>query len=218
MENNKDMNLQAFIRSDQLNYIKFQLKNIVLARLNVKDIETLNALKFYSLDNVQHIFPDLSEQQREILSKIIEIDEEIQAKSYLNELKQYVIPFTNITAKTIRRLFPKIKKLKLPTLEEIDFKEISYLGWDDPGLGRKFLIVEYNGQLMGIEGTFKETNKGICALCNGIEEIGLFMTKVKSGKESYTNKGNYICKDSLKCNQNIMSLDKINHFIEVLKK
>lgn len=100
----------------------------------------------------------------------------------------------------------------------MDCREISYLGWNDVGLGRKFLVVEYDGKLMGIEGTFKESHKGICSICNRLEEIGLFVANVKSGKESYVNRGNYICKNSVKCNQNITSLDKLNSFIEVLKK
>jgi hypothetical protein len=44
------------------------------------------------------------------------------------------------------------------------------------------------------------------------------MSKVKSGKETYTTKGNYICKDSQKCNHNLITLDKLNDFIVQLKK
>lgn len=209
--------IKLFIQNHQFNFIKFQLKNIVTAHLSVKDQETIDALKFYSLDKIHYLFPTLNEHEREILNKILDIREESQAKAYLAELKQYVIPFANITEKSINKLFPKIKKLKLPKLEEIDFKDISYLGWNDAGLGRKFLIFIKEGQLIGIEGTFKESKKAICALCNSMEEVGLFMANVKSGKECYTNKGNYICRDSLKCNQNIYSLDKINQFIQVLR-
>lgn len=34
----------------------------------------------------------------------------------------------------------------------------------------------------------------------------------------FYNGGNYICVDSQKCNQNITSLDKLHHFIEVKLK
>ncbi|MFC5541639.1 FusB/FusC family EF-G-binding protein [Ureibacillus thermophilus] len=219
MENkNTEMNLKPFIRNDQFNFIKFELKNIISAHLSVKDKETLDALKLYAFDKIQNLFPDLNEEQSERLYKIIDIEEETQAKHFLHELKQYVIPFANLTENAIRKLFPKIGKLKVPPLVEMDCREISYLGWNDVGLGRKFLVVEYDGKLMGIEGTFKESHKGICSICNRLEEIGLFVANVKSGKESYVNRGNYICKNSVKCNQNITSLDKLNSFIEVLKK
>ncbi|KMJ55138.1 ferrous iron transporter A, partial [Bacillus sp. LL01] len=141
-----------------------------------------------------------------------------QAESFLSELKHYVIPFKNVTEKTITKLFPKAKKLKVPPLEEIDFKEISYLGWYDIRSERKFLIVDYNGKLKGIQGTFQESNKGICSLCNQHQDIGLFMSKVKAGKETYTNRGNYICSDSHKCNQNLITLDELNKFVELLNK
>ena len=42
----------------------------------------------------------------------------------------------------IKKLFPKAKKLKLPDMEEIDMKEISYLSWIDKGSSRKFIIAK----------------------------------------------------------------------------
>jgi len=48
MENkNTEMNLKPFIRNDQFNFIKFELKNIISAHLSVKDKETLDALKLW---------------------------------------------------------------------------------------------------------------------------------------------------------------------------
>ena len=93
----------------------------------------------------------------------------------------------------------------------MDFSGYSYLGWNDAGSGRKYMIVDVGGKLTGIHGTIKSSNKkGICSICNRTEEIGLFMARVKSGKETYTDRGNYICCDSEKCNQNLMTLDHLN--------
>ncbi|WP_231687003.1 FusB/FusC family EF-G-binding protein [Bacillus sp. JCM 19034] len=136
----------------------------------------------------------------------------------MTELKKAVIPFKHVTEKTITKLFPKAKKLKAPSLETIDFKNLSYLGWYDIRSEKKFLIIDDNRKLIGVEGTFNKGKKGICSLCNGHEEIGLFMTTVKSGKETYTNRGNYICTDSQRCNENIMTLDKLTQFVANLKK
>ncbi|KRG12405.1 ferrous iron transporter A [Virgibacillus soli] len=211
--------METFIRSDQYQFIKFQVKNLVHAYNTVKDPNVLKAVKFGTLDKILELFPEITEQQRLLLSPVTEIKEDSQANQYVNELKDYVIPFKTITEKTVSKLFPKAKKLKLPSsLKEVNFKEISYLGWYDIRSEKKFLIFDYKGKLIGINGTFRQSTKGICALCNGHEEVGLFMANVKSGKETYTNRGNYICTDSLTCNQNLRSLDKLEQFVELVKK
>src|SRR5690606_38507578 len=180
-------------------FIKHQVKNLVSSYSTVKDPAVLKAVAFSSLDKVMNLFPD-DEYDKAIFDKIPEIDGEIQANFFLEELKPYVIPFKSVSEKTIEKLFPKAKKLKLPNMEEIDLKETSYLGWYDIRSERKYLVFDYNGKLIGINGTFRNTTKGICSLCNALEEVGLFMANVKSGKETYTNRGNYICNDSQKCN------------------
>ncbi|MBS4197728.1 FusB/FusC family EF-G-binding protein [Bacillus sp. FJAT-49870] len=211
------MNTKAFIRCDQYNFIKHQVKNLVSSYSIVKDPAVLKAVAFRSLDKVMNLFPE-DEYDKAIFDKIPEIDGEIQANFFLEELKPYVIPFRSVSEKTIEKLFPKAKKLKLPKMEEIDLKETSYLGWYDIRSERKYLVFDYNGKLIGINGTFRNTTKGICSLCNSLEEVALFMANVKSGKETYTNRGNYICSDSQKCNQNIKTLDKLNQFIELVKR
>ncbi|WP_100406940.1 FBP domain-containing protein [Bacillus solitudinis] len=117
----------------------------------------------------------------------------------------------------VTKLFPKSKKINSP-LEKLDFKKISYLGWYDIRSERKYLIVDYKDKLIGLQGTFNSNGKGICALCGGHEKIGLFMSKVKSGVETYTDRGNYICEDSQKCNHNLIKLDRLNYFISHFKK
>lgn len=212
------MKTEAFIRSDQYQFIKFQVKNLVHAHATVNDPNVLKAVKYGAFDKVLNLFPDIHEQQQAIFNKITEIEEEHQAEQYLTELKEYVIPFKTVTEKTVSKLFPKAKKLKLPSLDEVDPRELTYLGWYDIRSEKKFLIFNYKGKLLGIHGTFRQPTKGISALCNGHEEVGLFMANVKSGKETYTNRGNYICTDHLTCNQNLRSLDKLEQFIELVKK
>lgn len=209
---------QPFIRCDQYNFIKFQLKNVLHAYSTVKDPAVLKAVKYGALDNVINLFSELDEHQQTIFDKMTDIEEELQAQSFLAGLKKYVIPFKTVSEKTIGKLFPKAGKLKLPSLNDIDFKETSYLGWYDIRSDRKFLIFDYKGKLIGVQGTFRHKTKGVCSLCNSHGEVGLFMANVKRGKETYTNRGNYICDDSQQCNSNLQTLDKIEHFIEMLKK
>ena len=73
---------------------------------------------------------------------------------------------------------------------------------------------------LGLHGTIKPTNKkGICAICSRFEEVGMFMSETKGTVQgTFIKKGNYICLDSMKCNQNITTLDKMNDFIERLNK
>ncbi|RWR11120.1 FusB/FusC family EF-G-binding protein [Siminovitchia fortis] len=207
--------IQPFIRCDQFNFIKFQVKHLVHAHSTVKDPSVLKAVKYGAVDKIMNLFPEIEEHQ--IFDKIAEIEEDIQAKNFLADLKTYVIPFKPVTEKTVGKLFPKAGKLKLQFLKEIDFTETTYLGWYDIRSDKKFLIFDYKGKLMGIHGTFRHKTKGICSLCNRHGEVGLFMANVKSGKETFTNRGNYICDDSQECNRNLQSLDRLEHFIENLK-
>lgn len=107
----------------------------------------------------------------------------------------------------------------MPAPENIDFREISYLGWDDKGTNRKYMISLLDGKLTGIYGTFKPLGKkGICAICNKLEETGMFLTEIKGSQlGTYTKKGNYICQDSRKCNENLISLENLHDFIGRLK-
>ncbi|MFC0561320.1 FusB/FusC family EF-G-binding protein [Halalkalibacter alkalisediminis] len=218
MKNKQDsiIEIEPFIRNDQYNFIKFQINNLVHAHSIVTDKDVLTALKLSSLDKIMTLFLDISENQKSILKKVIENEKEIHPEVLLTELKNDVLPFKSVTEKTISKLFPKVKKWKAPSLE-IDFREWSYLGWYDIRSKKKLLIVDDNGKLMGIQGTFTGNIKGICSLCNAHEEVGLFMSNVKTGKETYTNRGNYICIDSYKCNQNLMTLEKLISFVELFK-
>lgn len=205
-----------FLRHDQYNFIKYQLSNIVHARLTSKDEEVINTVKLIAMDKIFSILPNLNENQQMLLSRIVNIEEQNQVDSFLTELKTYVIPFRSTSEKALSKLFPKVKKFKGPDLNTIDFRDISYIGWYDIRSERKFLVTEHNGKLIGFQGTFMKSIKGICSICNRYEDVGLFMANVKTGKETYTNRGNYICADSHKCNQNLTTLDKLHYLIELL--
>lgn len=127
-----------------------------------------------------------------------------------------MIPFKEVTEKTIKKLFPKAKKIKVPILEDMDLNEISYWGWNDKGSNKKYIVAHHDHKHVGLQGTFKSINKkGICALCNHHEEIGMFLSETKGlAIGTFIKRGNYICEDSQKCNQNITTLDKLNDFIE----
>ena len=211
--------MNPFIRSDQYNFIRKQTQALVNGHATVNDRGVLNALRALSLEKVLGLFEESTEEQKNLLNPLVDIKEKIEAEGFLNTLKPHVIPFKEISETAIKKIFPKAKKLKIPSLENIDFKEISYLGWLDKGSNKKFLVIGYKNKLVGISGGYKASNKkGICALCHRTEEIGMFTSSVKGlTQDAFITRGNYICQDSQKCNENIVSLDKLNKFVELIE-
>ncbi|MFP3122510.1 FusB/FusC family EF-G-binding protein [Ectobacillus funiculus] len=211
--------MKPFIRSDQYHFIKAQTQILINGHASANDIDVLNALKSLVKEKVLHLFADVSEEQAQLLQPIVNIKNKEDAEVFLSQIKPYVIPFQEITEQTIKKLFPKVKKLKVPLLEHIDEREISYLGWNDQGSNKKYLVAPYHNRLIGLQGTFNIINqKGICALCNRHGEVGMFMSKTKgSGIDTFTTRGNYICQDSYTCNHNLTTLDKLHDFIERLQ-
>jgi len=210
--------MNPFIRADQYQFIKFQTQILINSHATVNDKNVLNAVKSLARDKVSELFSDLEEDQKHLLDPLIDIEDNSKAEEFLEDLKPYVIPFKNVTEQTLKKLFPKAKKLKLPSLVGVDFKEISYLGWDDVGTNRKFLIVPYQNKLIGLSGSFTPiAKKGVCMLCNRHSEVGLFMSEKKGKTQgTFVRRGNYICQDSMKCNENLISLSKLEDFILLL--
>jgi len=210
--------MEPFIRADQYQFIKYQTQILINSHATVNDKNVLNAVKSLARDKVSNLFLNLEEQQKHILEPLVEIEDTAKAEEFLGGIKPYVIPFKNVSEQTLKKLFPKAKKLKLPSLIDVDFKELSYLGWDDKGTNRKFLIAPHQNKLVGLSGTFNPiAKKGVCVLCNRHSEVGLFMSE-KKGKiqGTFVRRGNYICQDSLKCNENLISLSKLEDFIMLL--
>ncbi|MGM7724530.1 FusB/FusC family EF-G-binding protein [Metabacillus sp. Hm71] len=208
--------MEPFIKSYQFHFIKKQTQILLNGHSSTKDPGVLSALKLIAIEKVYELFPDLNKEQEQLLYFIQTIKEKQQAETFLHGLKPYVIPFKEISDKSLKNLFPKVKKLKLPNLEKIDFTEISYLGWTDQASERKYLVFVKENKLIGIKGTFKNSHKkGICSLCNSHGQIGMFITESKpSVKGTYINKGQYICQDSMECNQKLINNEKLTDFIE----
>ena len=58
--------------------------------------------------------------------------------------------------------------------------------------------------------------KGFCNICNAELDVVLVLNKTKHNKsdETYTKKGDYICHNTVKCNQN---LDNVEDFMNLLR-
>ena len=211
--------MEQFIRNDQFNEITNQTHILLNGYSTVNDLNVLHALRGLVKDKVNGLFTDLTRYQEEMLSKVEEVKDSEQAEDFLSGLEAYVIPFPSMTDAKLKKLFPKVKKLKMPDLSEVEETNISYLGWNDYGQERKYLVVEREGKLTGVKGRFTPSaKKGICAICHSFSEIGMFMSESrKSQQGTYVNRGNYICQDSMICNAQVKSLERLYDFQERMK-
>jgi len=214
--------MEPFIRSDHFQFIKYQLQQLINGHTTVNDTKVLNALMSLVQDKVHDLFQNPTEEQTYILSPISEIQDSTNAEAYLLLLKPHVIPFQPMTEATIKKLFPKAKKLRVPQLDRIDFQELTYLGWVDSGSNKKYIVTEYEDKLIGVQGSVANTSqKGICMICNRHEQVSMFLSEVKGSRSAdgtFTKRGNYICQDSETCNRNLISRDKFHEFIKLLSK
>ncbi|MFI8688268.1 FusB/FusC family EF-G-binding protein [Rossellomorea sp. NPDC077527] len=208
--------MEPFIRNDQYNFITYQTQVLINGYRAVNDLGVLQALKGLAKDKVLNLFGELSPSQQRVLEHIIEIRDQDQAEDYLMGLKAYVIPFQTLSDASVKKLFPKVKKLKTPDWNQVDVKSVSYLGWNDHAQERKYIVAESNGKLKGFKGTFKNSSKkGICTICHSFGSIGFYMSESKkSAHGTYVKKGNYICQDSDECNEKLKDKEKLEDFIE----
>lgn len=210
--------MEPFIRVDQYNFIKRQVQNILNAQSNSNDHRVRSEIKSMAMERVNALFPNMTTEREQLLKPLSEVDDKEKAEQFIIPLKQYVIPFL-YTEKGVVKLFPKVKKLKVPAVKDQDLQELCYLSWMDYSTNQKFIVMNTDEKQLGLYGSFEPLRqKGICMICNGFEEVGLFLTKKKGQIQgTYSKKGNYICKDSDICNQNITSLEHLQDFVNRYK-
>ncbi|MFJ5766705.1 FusB/FusC family EF-G-binding protein [Lysinibacillus sp. NPDC093210] len=207
--------IQPFLTVANYNLLSQQMNKILLTLATSKDTNVIQTVRgLVEKEISENVVMTTSEAQ--LIEPIYSVTERAAGESYLQDLKSYVIPFKPLTASTIKSLFKKEKKLKLPNLERLDFQQICYFAWDDPGTHRKYVILEQDDKLKAIKGTFaNNTVRGICAICNRHADVGLFTTSIKGNVVgTYTNHSNYICADSDTCNQHVTNMNKTITFFE----
>ncbi|MCA0970208.1 FusB/FusC family EF-G-binding protein [Halobacillus litoralis] len=211
--------MESFIRADQYHYIEKQTASLVNSHSSTNDQAVASAMMAITQEKVVDAFLDLTEEQQQMIAQVNQIKDEADALFFLSRLKQYIIPFPNLTEKEIKDLFPKVKRLQVPDLTQVPWNHISYLSWNEPGSGRKYIITHQNDEWTGLKGDFLPSNKtGICAICHETESVGLFTTtNQKSRSEETVSRGNYICQNSVQCNHNIKNRKPLDQFVERLK-
>lgn len=211
--------MERFIRTDQYHFIKNQAHNLLNGHMTTNDASVTQALKSITNEKVLELFTDLSSDQKQLIAQASEVKDETDAILYFSRLKQYVVPFPKLTEADIQTLFPKVKKLRVPTIPDEEWTELSYIGWNDASANRKYIITTVDGNLTGLYGHYKPLQqKSICSICHEHEKVGMFTATFKGKNDEETiSRGNYICHDSKKCNENIQSREPLESFIKRMK-
>ncbi|WP_421616877.1 FusB/FusC family EF-G-binding protein [Brevibacillus sp. TJ4] len=210
---------KPFIYNHQYNAIKREANTLQNALRTVADKKVLESVRLGAQANIVQMFPDISDEYKQMLGKIAALETTEEIQQYMKELAAYRLEFPKITEKQIQKLFPKNKKLKVPDLTQIDFRQISYLSWIDVATGKLFIVYPRNDQFVGVEGKFSSvTKKGHCFVCNRFEELVMFtaISKKKPANSSpdyYKAVGNYLCMDGLECNKKITDTAPLESFI-----
>lgn len=206
-----------FIRNHQFNVIKKQSDFLLKTLRTIADRKVLETVRYRAVTSALEAFPSLTEDQKRMLEEMSTIEKAEDFQRYLNALEPYMEPYPTISLKQIQKLFPKNKKLKVPDLQSIDFRYVTYLGWVDIATNKLYIVYPFEGRFIGIEGRITPTNKkGYCLFCNRHQELALFSVKTKPAVASPDNLsfiGQYVCLDSQACNHSITDTGALEKFI-----
>lgn len=213
------MTQQPFIRNHQFNLIKKQADWLQRTTSTVSDVKVVAAARESVYLRIAETFPEASPPQLEILERVTACRTAEDFKRYLDALDPLRASFGPLAETQLRKLYPKVKKLKAPDLSAIDWRTVTYLGWTDVAANRLFLVYALNGRLVGIEGRCTPASKkGVCFACNRQEETALFSAVTKhrpagASPDYFKSVGNYICINSETCNRNISDVAALEKFV-----
>lgn len=200
--------------------IKKNVLHLVNAYHSVNDKKTIETLQMLTLEGIDETVKDKSPEIEDLKQYILDqtLTRE-KVEIYFEQFKEAVIPFEQPTAKQVEKVFRKVKKLKQPEWNVIDLKEHSFVGWNDPGTQRKYILYYAEGKLQGLSGQLNPTIiKNVCTICQKVSSVSMFLTTTKtSGDGTYTKKGNYICADSEQCNHQLHERQSFDGFINQMK-
>lgn len=208
--------MQPTIQPYQYMALKKAVNDLINVYQSVNDPQTVTTFQGTTLEKIREIVPEDYPEIQELIDFTLDIRlTKARTHQYFEDFKDFVIPFKAPSQKQIEKVFRKVKKLKIPDFQNWDLREHTYLGWNDPGSQKKFLLLYGPKGLTGISGSMPtEIKKNICTICHTESNVALFMATTKTGAEgTYTKKGNYICVDSEKCNHQLTSRDNLETFI-----
>ncbi|MGM9920697.1 MAG: FusB/FusC family EF-G-binding protein [Bhargavaea sp.] len=212
--------MQESINGCEFHFILRQARNVLNGHMNANDEDVLAAVSQMAIERAEHSASDLPDELADLIRSIGTIREREDYDRFREQLLAFVRPMAEVADRDVKKLFPKVKNLRMPKFAEAVRKELTFLGWNDPGTNRKYIVFENRRGFTGLYGQFRPSGKkGVCSICNGIDETGLFLTETRhSGGETYTKRGNYICTDSMACNRRLDDLERFDEFIRTVTK
>lgn len=212
--------MNNFIQPYQYVSIKEHSEKLFNVYKSVNDPKTIDTFQAITNDHIEQLFTEKYSEVDNFINIIMNPKiNRSQIEKVLLGLKVYVIPFQQPSSKQIEKVFKKTKKLKQPDWDNIDLKETSYIGWNDSGKQKKYIIMYEDDKLTGVVGDLSTTIKpGVCSICKKESNVSMFLSTTKSkGDGTYTKNGNYICHDSNRCNQQLDHLEGLYDFIRTVK-
>ncbi|MGX6445675.1 FusB/FusC family EF-G-binding protein [Neobacillus sp. K501] len=209
---------EKFIKNDQYNFIKNQVALIKDSQKKNSDPTVIKAVRELAIAKIYELFPTLTAEQTELLD-LSKSKTDGELDQYLQQLSHLLIPFGKITEQQVKKLFPKVKKLKVPDLSSFQDIPSTYLSWTDISTNKKFIVYELHEKMVGIECKYSLLNKdNICSFCNRFGKVAFISTVTKAKKKKnpdyYKAIGNYICFDSEECNKRITDVSNLTTFLE----
>lgn len=148
----------AFMTNEQYNLVKKQVNKIINAS-PLSMINVLKTVKTLAWEAVQQSLPDMAEEEASLLGQMRLVDDRLTADRFFHELKPYVIPFPALSETKLRKLFPKVKKLKFPLIDAEDYQTMTYLSWDEKGSQYRMIVAPYEQSYIGLRGTFQPSEQ-----------------------------------------------------------
>lgn len=214
--------MKPTIYPHQFHALTQQVENLINAYQSVNDLQTIKVYQALIFEKIDELFdeqlPEIEAFKEIILDKSLT---KTKAQRYLLPIKECVIAFEKPSTKQVEKAFRKIKKVKQPDWEQLDLRECSFVGFDDAGSQKKYLLYyDQQHQLKGIVGQMSpNVIKNVCSICNHIGNVALFLSTTKATADgTYTKKGNYICTNSQKCNHQLYDLEGLYQFAEKIQK
>ncbi|WP_409304323.1 FusB/FusC family EF-G-binding protein [Peribacillus sp. SCS-155] len=207
---------ETLLKNHEFNFIKKQVHIIKDSYKKGLDPNVLNAVKDSAIYKIQELLSEEAFVRLEML-ELTTLRTDDQFDQYIEKLAGYKLPFPKVSEQQLKKLFPKNKKLKVPNLSELN-EFVTYLGWNDIGTNKKFIVYELDGKLTGLECRFTMATKdNICSFCNTFGKVAFLSTVTKAKRSNnpdyYKSIGNYMCFDSDACNSKISDVGSLERFI-----
>ncbi|MFD2706565.1 FusB/FusC family EF-G-binding protein [Salibacterium lacus] len=209
---------EPFIRNHHLNLIKNQGRYIQQSFRDVEDSGVMQAVKGQAAEHVKQALPVLTEEQEDVIDPLSDVETSIGVEAFIGSLQPYVEPFPFLDKEQIGRLFPHHKKMEMPDLGDVDFAHRTYIGWNDGGHRKKFIVYDLDGEIVGMEGRYTPTKRqDYCYFCRELAPVMLVTFETHEtdadNPEFYRALGHHICIDSEQCNRNISDVSRLDGFV-----